>query len=193
MIWLFLLLAVIVGYMKGGKFIRLKNLEFKMLSPIIIALIFQYLLLIFSDNDLKIVGNYVEEIYLGSFILLFIGILLNIKTPSLWLVLIGAISNFVVFFMNGMKIPVAADALNLAGMNSTINLIENGQYKLYEIIASGTDYSLLGKVIAIDQVLPISGVFSIGDVLMTLGLFVFIESHMNDKRLDNRMSFGFGK
>ncbi|MGO1368449.1 DUF5317 domain-containing protein [Senegalia sp. (in: firmicutes)] len=193
MIWLFLLLAVIVGYMKGGKFIRLKNLEFKMLSPIIIALIFQYLLLIFSDNDLKIVGNYVEEIYLGSFILLFIGILLNIKTPSLWLVLIGAISNFVVFFMNGMKIPVAADALNLAGMNSTINLIENGQYKLYEIIASGTDYSLLGKVIAIDQVLPISGVFSIGDVLITLGLFVFIESHMNDKRLDNRMSFGFGK
>ncbi|MGO1371862.1 MAG: DUF5317 domain-containing protein [Senegalia sp. (in: firmicutes)] len=193
MIWLFLLLAVIVGYMKGGKFIRLKNLEFKMLSPIIIALIFQYLLLIFSDNDLKIVGNYVEEIYLGSFILLFIGILLNIKMPSLWLVLIGAISNFVVFFMNGMKIPVAADALNLAGMNSTINLIENGQYKLYEIIASGTDYSLLGKVIAIDQVLPISGVFSIGDVLITLGLFVFIESHMNDKRLDNRMSFGFGK
>ncbi|MGO1478180.1 DUF5317 domain-containing protein [Senegalia sp. (in: firmicutes)] len=193
MIWLFLLLAVIVGYMKGGKFIRLKNLEFKMLSPIIIALIFQYLLLIFSDNDLKIVGNYVEEIYLGSFILLFIGILLNIKTPSLWLVLIGAISNFVVFFMNGMKIPVAADALNLAGMNSTINLIENGQYKLYEIIASGTDYSLLGKVIAIDQVLPISGVFSIGDVLITLGLFIFIESHMNDKRLDNRMSFGFGK
>lgn len=193
MIWLFLLLAVIVGYMKGGKFIRLKNLEFKMLSPIIIALIFQYLLLIFSDNDLKIVGNYVEEIYLGSFILLFIGILLNIKTPSLWLVLIGAISNFVVFFMNGMKIPVAADALNLAGMNNTINLIENGQYKLYEIIASGTDYSLLGKVIAIDQVLPISGVFSIGDVLITLGLFVFIESHMNDKRLDNRMSFGFGK
>jgi len=193
MIWLFLLLAVIVGYMKGGKFIRLKNLEFKMLSPIIIALIFQYLLLIFSDNDLKIVGNYVEEIYLGSFILLFIGILLNIKTPSLWLVLIGAISNFVVFFMNGMKIPVAADALNLAGMNNTINSIENGQYKLYEIIASGTDYSLLGKVIAIDQVLPISGVFSIGDVLITLGLFVFIESHMNDKRLDNRMSFGFGK
>lgn len=193
MIWLFLLLAVIVGYMKGGKFIRLKNLDFKLLSPIIIALIFQYLLLIFGDNDLKIIGNYVEEIYLGSFILLFIGILINIKIPSLWIIFVGAISNFVVFLMNSMSIPVSLDALKLAGMNNTIELIQNGQYKLYEIIANGTDYSLLGKVIAVDKILPISGVFSVGDILMTLGLFIFIETHMNDKKLDRRMDFGFGR
>lgn len=193
MIWLFLLLAVIVGYMKGGKFIRLKNLNFKKLSPIIIALVVQYLVLIFSDRDLKVIGNYVEEIYLVSFILIFIGVIINMNIPSLWIVFVGAISNFIVFVMNGMKIPVSFDALKIAGMNSTIKLMESGQYKLYDAITNGTDYEILGKIIAIDNILPLAGVFSVGDILITMGLFVFIESSMNDKKLDRRINFGFGK
>ncbi|WP_130805957.1 DUF5317 domain-containing protein [Senegalia massiliensis] len=193
MIWLFLLLAVIVGYMKGGKFTRIKNLNFKKLSPIIIALVVQYLVLIFSDKDLKVIGNYVEEIYLVSFILIFIGVIININIPSLWIVFVGSISNFIVFAMNGMKIPVSLDALKIAGMNSTIKLMENGQYKLYDAIANGTNYEILGKVITIDNILPLAGVFSVGDILITMGLFVFIESSMNDKKLDRRMNFGFGK
>lgn len=193
MIWLFLLLAIIVGYMKGGKFIRLKNLNFKKLSPIIIALVVQYLVLIFSDRDLKVIGNYVEEIYLVSFILIFIGVIINMNIPSLWIVFVGAISNFIVFVMNGMKIPVSFDALKIAGMNSTIKLMESGQYKLYDAITNATDYEILGKIIAIDNILPLAGVFSVGDVLITMGLFVFIESSMNDKKLDRRINFGFGK
>jgi len=193
MIWLFLLLSVIVGYMKGGKFIRIKNLNFKKLSPIIIALVVQYLVLIFSDKDLKVIGNYVEEIYLVSFILIFIGLIINMNIPSLWIVFVGSISNFIVFLMNGMKIPVSLDALKIAGMNSTIKLMENGQYKLYDAISNGTDYDILGKIVAIDNILPLAGVFSVGDILITMGLFVFIESSMNDKKLDRRMNFGFGK
>lgn len=193
MIWMFLIFAIIVGWLKGGKLRRLGNLDFKYLWMFIIALLLQYLIILFGGQDIKFVSDYITQIYIASYILLFIGIIINIRNTPLLIVLLGSVLNFFVFVMNGGNIPVSIEGLKLAGMNDIIEVVQSGQLKLYTAITESTKYGSLGQIIAIEKSFPFPQVFSIGDFIIGIGLFIFIEATMTNRSLDRRTDFGFGR
>ncbi|MBS4535768.1 DUF5317 domain-containing protein [Clostridium sp. D2Q-14] len=193
MIWIFLILAIIVGWLKGGKLRRLGNLNFKYLGIFILALILQYVIIFFGNSDIKLISDYMDEIYIASYILLFIGILINIRNIPLIIVLIGSALNFFVFIMNSGNMPVSIKALELAGMSETVQLLQSGELRLFTSLTENIHFPVLAQTIAISEYFPFPAVFSIGDFLIALGLFVFIETSMTDKGLDRKMSFGFGR
>lgn len=193
MIWIFLVFAIIVGWLKGGKLRRLSNLDFKYLGIFVVALILQYVIIFFGNGGIEFISDYIAEIYIVSYILLFIGIIINIRNTTLIVVLIGSALNFFVFIMNSGKIPVSIKGLELAGMSESMKLIQSGKLNLYTSLTESIKYPALGQTIAISESFPFPSVFSIGDFLIALGLFIFIEASMTDKRLDNKMKFGFGR
>ncbi|MBS4538127.1 DUF5317 domain-containing protein [Clostridium sp. D2Q-11] len=193
MIWMFLIFAIIVGWLKGGKLRRLGNLDFRYLWMFIVALLLQYLIILFGGQDIKFISDYFTEIYIASYILLFIGIIINIKNRPLLIILVGSVLNFFVFIMNDGNIPVSLEGLKLAGMNEVVEIIQSGQLKLYTSLTETTKYGHLGQVISIHESFPFPQVFSIGDFIIGLGLFIFIESAMTSKGLDRRVDFGFGR
>ncbi|MTI67739.1 MAG: hypothetical protein FH753_14225 [Firmicutes bacterium] len=193
MIWTFLVLSVVVGLIRGGKISRLSGLKFQSLWLFILALAIQAVIILFGVNTDSIVLEYIKELYVASYALLFIGIILNIKIRSLIVIALGAISNILVFAVNKGKIPISMEGLKLAGYNDLIELLKNGEIALYTPLTSDTKYAYLSKLITIQKPYPFPQVLSIGDVIIALGLFIFIQSVMLNPNLtkSNMLKFGY--
>ncbi|MEP6477579.1 MAG: DUF5317 family protein, partial [Actinomycetota bacterium] len=83
---------------------------------------------------------------------------------GLWLVGVGAILNLLAIVANAGVMPATAGALATAGVPSGGGVIANS--------ASVADPRLrfLGDVFAIPSSVPLANVFSVGDVLIALGV-----------------------
>lgn len=191
MIWIFLVLAIIVGLLKGGKFKRLGNLNFRLLWIFILALILQYLIVLFGGANQQLITKYVKEVYIASYVLLFIGLIINIKNKPLIIVLLGTLSNFIAFILNDGKIPVLAEGLKLIGMGNIVSSLKSGELILYTNITDATQYGFLGQIITVPKPFPFPAIFSIGDLIIGFGLYIFIESTMTNPEFDRSGGFVF--
>lgn len=97
----------------------------------------------------------------------------------MWIILIGAILNFIVVIMNGNKMPISFDGLKIAGLQNIIEGIKNGEITNYMSIEQVTNWTKhLAKYIVIPKPYPMAKVISIGDVFMSLGIIFFVQGQM---------------
>jgi hypothetical protein len=89
---------------------------------------------------------------------------INREVPGLWLIAVGALSNGVAIVANGGVMPTTTEALRTAGLEVDPQVFANS--------AALADPRLLflGDVFAIPSWLPFANVFSIGDVLIAVGV-----------------------
>jgi uncharacterized protein DUF5317 len=85
------------------------------------------------------------------------------RVPGLWLVSIGAALNVVVIGANNARMPVAPA---LAG-----SLNSRGTVGQYTLMGSHTNLNFLGDWI---RLYPLPGAYSIGDVIIALGLAIVV-------------------
>ena len=177
-----IILSIIVGLIRGGKFTRLLKVDFKKMWILILAFVFQhFLLLINSTEEIQMMGKifrYSKQLIILSYMLLFIGIFANIKYRSLWVVFGGAVLNFIVIAANQWKIPILKEGLNLIGLKNMYVMVEGGSVPLYTAISDTTKYSILGDVIVVSKPYPFPSIISIGDLLMYFGLYTLIQEIM---------------
>jgi hypothetical protein len=186
-----LVASIIVGIIRGGRLRRLSYIKINKIWIFIIAAVIQISIILFSLNNVQSVLRYIKELYIFSYILLFIGIILNLRYKSLWLVFIGGILNLVSFIANNGKIPVSIESMRLAGMDNITYFVEEGKLPLYEQITEFTKYSILGDIITVPEPYPFPQILSIGDIVISLGLFLFIQSIMLDRDLERSTMFRF--
>ena len=109
-----------------------------------------------------------------SYVLLLWALSCNLHHWSMRILLLGTVLNFVAIVANGGLMPVSPEARLQAGMPAI------GQHGFGKVLPEGT-----GVLLAVDQtklwvlsdIIPISlvgGVFSPGDVLIGVGLLVFV-------------------
>ena len=183
-----IILSLIIGLVRGGKISRFKNINFKKMWLFIIAILIQYFL--FSINHIEEVHlfdnlfKYLKQLIIISYILLFIGIIINLRYKSLWLILAGSILNFIVLLANGWKRPVLEEGLKLVGIDTLL--------PLYIPILEETKLSILGDIIIVSKPYPFPHVFSIGDIIISLGLFMLIQEIMLSDRGNTNLKY-FGR
>jgi hypothetical protein len=88
----------------------------------------------------------------------------NRSTPGLWIVALGAASNGLTIAINGGTLPASSSALAAAGIHQ-----DAGEF-LNSTTLAHPHLGFLGDVFAIPDSWPLSNVFSVGDVLIVLGL-----------------------
>lgn len=179
-----MIIAVLFGMLRGGKFSRLSKLKFKNVWVFILALIIQAAIVLLGVNGNEFVLRYLKEINIVSYILLFIGIIFNIKQRTLLIVLLGMLLNIFVMVFNGWETPVSIDGLMLAGYSELAELILSGKLAFYIPLDTASKYGLLGKIITIPPPYFFPKILSIGDIFISLGLFLFIQSTMTNESLD---------
>lgn len=178
-------LSLIIGLLKGGSLTRLKVLKEKRYLVLILGVFIQIFVLnlnsyIDRESVLKIMV-YAREIYLASSFLIFLGIILNYKTKSLWISLLGFISNFVVIFVNSWKMPILKEGLVLADKTNLIEAIENYQIGIYSFFSESTKFGRLSDIIVFSKPYPLPKLTSIGDFLIGIGIFIFIQDIMSTR------------
>lgn len=179
-----MVLAVIIGLIRGGKISRLANLEFKRVWIFILALIIQAGVVLFGVNGNEFVLKYIREINAISYALLFIGIIVNAKQRTLIIVLLGMLMNVFVMFSNGWRMPISIDGLTLAGFADLAEHTLSGKMAFYVPLSEASKYGFLCKIITIPPPYFFPQILSIGDVFIALGLFLFVQSVITNDGYD---------
>jgi hypothetical protein len=93
------------------------------------------------------------------------------------LIWLGVLLNFIVMIANSGRMPVSLDAAAILDPAFTTYLKE-GLYAKHQILTDASLFGFLGDIIPITHPYPREQVISIGDVIMNIGSFLFIQHLM---------------
>jgi hypothetical protein len=158
-------IGLVVGLLVGGRPAGLATLTFRYGWVAVAGFLAQAVL--FSAPVTERIGDLGAPLYVLSTAVVFVVLLANVRIPGLPLVALGAASNLAAIVANGGYMPASETALVAAG-----KIPASG----YSNSAVLTDPALrpLTDILALPTWLPFANVFSVGDVLIGLGIVAAI-------------------
>ena len=182
---MFILYAVIAGVVAGlamgGRLGALGSIQFRW-APLILAG-FLVQIVLFTDAVAERVGGAGPVIYVVSTLLVGAAVVRNLRLPGMPLVLLGALSNMAAILANGGFMPASAGAMASLG---------KGAPTIYSNSAIVPEPALAPLIdqFALPRWLPFANVFSVGDVLLAVGVAVLIAAVMRGSRGDEAAPAG---
>jgi Family of unknown function (DUF5317) len=163
-----LVLAIVIGYLMGGRLSNLSNLRIRWAPLAIVGLAMQLI---------NPPGHWPLAMLIGSFVLLFAFAVVNRHVLGFWLILVGISLNFLVIGLNS-GMPVSAQALSASGQEDTIGQLTNraDSYVKHHLAGDDDELLFLGDVIAIPP--PIGQAVSVGDIFTYGGVVVVVVAGM---------------
>jgi hypothetical protein len=169
MISVVILLPVIAAaLLRGGSLVNLIELRLRWVPLVLAALAVQ--LLIFTPfRAAPLISAWTIQLYMFSMALLTIWVAFNWRIPGMGLMALGLLSNFVAIAANGGYMPVSPESARYAGRLE--RYAAEGLPVANNSIATGDQAWLwpLTDILPIPAGLPFANVYSIGDVLLTIG------------------------
>lgn len=171
-----LIISIIIGYIFKG---RLKNIDTSNINGtylVFAAFFIEFSIVMLVKTSYISRGTLTFVLDLIMYMLLIIFIYLNIKNKPIVIMGAGFMLNALPIFLNGGAMPVSSTGASAAGL--TQNVAGEG---LYVLINSKTKLAFLGDVIALKYPRPY--VVSLGDIIIAVGLMIFIIGGMKRKAL----------
>ena len=161
MLWIFaIVLGLVFGLVTGGNLTNLARLKFRWPWVIVAVIAVREAVLLTPLNG--VAG--VQYAYLVGLVAIVAWTVWHWRRlRGIWIVTLGATLNLVVIAANGARMPVAPE---FAG-----SLVSRGSVGQYTLMGPGTNLNLLGDWI---RLYPAPGAYSIGDVLIALGLAIVL-------------------
>ena len=162
------LVALVLGLLRGGSLRGLAQISLRWIPLVIAGLVLQ--LLIFTPGrGQSIIPTYTTQLYILSMVLLAIWVILNRHVPGIVLMGIGLMMNMVAIVANGGYMPIHPDVAGMVGQSR--DAATGGTEIIYHSRAMRESVQLwiLTDILPVPAPKPLASVFSIGDVLMTLG------------------------
>ena len=158
------LFALLTVPMAGGNLWRLADVQLRGQWLVGVALAAQILFITILPGELEGVH---APAHLLTYVLAAGFVWANRSIPGVWLMGIGGASNFAAIAANGGVMPASPEALADAGM-----VADKGDEFANSAALEGANLAVLGDIFAIPASWPLSNVFSIGDLLIGVGLLV---------------------
>lgn len=174
-----ILLGILIGKLKGGRFKRLGHSILKLPWIIFFAFSLQLLTSIMISLGETTIIKYRLILYALSYCLLIISLFFNIQFQSIWFIIIGSLANFIAIIFNGGSMPIDINQLRRMKLINLLTSIETGGLPQYISIEKAAGYTkYLGKILATPNIYPLKQIFSVGDLLVVLGIFLLIQKMM---------------
>jgi hypothetical protein len=161
--------GIVAGLLLGGHLDGLIQLRFRWAALAVGGLLVQVVL--FTPFGDRLAGVLGPPIYVLSTAAVFVAVVRNLRLPGMALAAIGSLSNLVAIGANGGRMPADAGALELAGFTGP------GDHTNSVVLADPA-FRPLTDLYALPAWVPLANVFSIGDVLIGLGVAVAIVAAM---------------
>ncbi len=174
---MFLLLAllcgIIVGWTRGGSLVKLAQLPLRCGWLILVAFSLQIFIFSPQFEGLGWSDRLGPVLYIASNLLLLLAAGLNLSLSGMKIFGLGLLLNFLVIATNGGYMPASPDDLARAGLAYEAELLRaKGHLTNATILTSETRLPFLADVLFLPSWLPLSNVFSIGDVFIGIGAFI---------------------
>ncbi|MFC4801271.1 DUF5317 domain-containing protein [Neobacillus sp. GCM10023253] len=168
-----ILLALVVGFIRKGNLRGLAQLKLKWGWVFPLLLIVQIITFVYQ-NDIKLLGKASESIYMAVYIIGLLFLYLNRHHKGFMIIFIGVFLNFLVMVVNGGRMPVSEEAAAVLDP-MYIQALKDGLYAKHVLLTDSTILGFLGDIIPLGPPYPRTQVISIGDVVMNIGAFLFIQ------------------
>ena len=153
-------IGIIAGSLFGGRLERLAWLRLRWVPLMLIGLAVQ--VLIFTDAGGRLVGAAGPAAYIASTALVFVAVVRNVAIPGVPLIAVGAGCNLAAIVANGGWMP--ADPVALVSVGGL-----GGGYT-NSIVTAAPALGPLTDLFALPAWLPLANVFSVGDMLIGIGI-----------------------
>lgn len=171
------LLGLIAGRLRGGRSLNIGSLEFKGWVLIVVGFLLQMLPMLLGRMSWMAHNGHI--VAFATMVLVFFIVVLNFDKKGFWLIALGAVMNIIAMATHGLRMPVLLSGLVRAGRTEMVESLSNNavlNYTALERLSGWSDY--LGKVIVMPDAYPLTQALTPGDVLMSLGIFLFVMGHM---------------
>ena len=165
-------IGIVLGYLLGGRLDGLLRLKFRWAALAVGGLLVQVVL--FTPFGDRLAGDLGPAIYVASTAAVFVALLRNIRMPGLVIAAVGAMCNLVAIGANGGFMPASASALAAAGFDGP------GEHT-NSVVVEDPAFGPLTDIFAIPAGVPLANVFSIGDVLIGVGVAIAIMAAMRHR------------
>jgi hypothetical protein len=156
-------LAVASVPLTGGRLGALADLRLRGVWAIAAALAIQILIItVLPGGD----PTLHKVIHLSTYLMAAAFAWLNRRVPGVALAALGGALNFAAIAANGGVMPASAWALRVAGFADDVHHFVNSGHVAHARL------QLLGDVFALPASWPVHNVFSVGDVLLVLGVLI---------------------
>lgn len=179
MLWLAIVifLALAVSVLRGGRLVNLADIELRAWWLLFVALGLQIGTRFLPDEPRT--EGLALAMVLVSFGLLMILVVLNRSKPGMGIAGLGVLMNFVVIAVNG-GMPVLAGAAEVASGFTVSDPDLSGSFK-HVLLDGSSRLTFFADVIPL-RLAGIGEVISLGDILLALGLGVFLEHELRRPR-----------
>ena len=154
-------LGIAAGLVLGGRLDGLQHLRIKWAQLALLGLAVQIVL--FTPAGAAMAGDLGPAIYVGSTFAVLVAVLRNVRVAAFPIIALGAFSNLVAIVANGGVMPTTAEALAAAGL-------EGSGTGTNSAVLPNPALAPLTDIFAIPAGVPLANVFSVGDVLIGVGV-----------------------
>ena len=153
--------AVVIGLLLGGRPSNLGRVQLRWSAPIAAGMAIQVAL--FVEPVTARIGDLGPPIYIASSLLVLAAVIRNWRLPGLAILAVGAASNLAAILSNGGYMPASPEAL-AALTRGDSDVYSNSAMVGSPMLAPLTD------IFAMPAWVPFANIFSIGDVLIGIGV-----------------------
>ncbi|WP_394172106.1 DUF5317 domain-containing protein [Guptibacillus hwajinpoensis] len=172
-----IILSILIGFLRRGSIKGFAYLSFRAGWIFPLLLLVEILVFVFQTSY-SWVATLSAPLFMIIYIVGLIFLWLNRKMNiGILLLFIGVLLNFIVMFVNGGRMPVSLEAATILDP-AYAEAIKNGLYGKHAVLTDHTLVGFLGDVIPITDPYPKDQVISIGDIVMNIGIFIFIQHVM---------------
>jgi len=165
-------IGLVAGFLLGGRPSGLATVRFRLGWLAIVALAIQVVLFSSLADDLH--ADVRRAIYVASTAFVGVVVLANLGLTGVPLVALGAALNLAAIVANGGSMPADPAALAALGMTAEGNT--------NSVVVAAPALAPLTDLFAMPAWMPLSNVFSVGDVLVGAGVAVAIAAAMRTGR-----------
>lgn len=178
------LIGLILGYMRGGRIAHLSSLRLRFLWLVLLSLLIQLAIFpLFSERPLLPYAT--SSLHLLSYGLILLFLVLNYRTFPLLFIGLGSLLNLLVITVNAGYMPSSPTALARAGSDKVAaRLLQEGVYGNVILMSEKTRLNFLGDLLYLPRWVPFATAFSVGDLVVALGLIWLIVWGMGRRHSD---------
>jgi hypothetical protein len=181
-----IIISLIIGILRRGSFKGFSTLSLRCgwIFPLLLAIE----IIVFSfQNQFKVLGQVSSFIFMAVYVVGLLFLFINRKNPGFLIIFIGVFLNFLVMALNGGRMPVSEHAATVLDPGY-IEALKSSLYAKHEILNHTTKLGFLGDIIPLSKPYPHTQIISIGDVIMNIGIFLYIQHLMVRRPKDKKGS-----
>lgn len=172
-------LGILLGMIRGGRLSNLSKVHLRGGALIILILLVQLSMVFWSR--LSIVVPHRVWMSFALSVLLFIASSISLSRKSFFFIPVGALLNVLAMAFNHMKMPVMMPVKMTPYFTTLKSGILSQDIFNYTLFTSAHPiFKYLGKIILLPDWYYGLQMLSMGDVLISIGLFLFIQNEMNN-------------